>query len=271
MNNVPPLAILAESVARKARISAIEMTNRSKASHIGSALSSIDILSCLYSMKKAAEDLNPDLTPKIIFSKGHATAGLYAVLNVLGYITDDDIESYCKDGSKFYGHTNHLASSAIELSTGSLGHGLPFGAGVAWSAYLRNDFKTKTYVVISDGECDEGTTWETALIANQLNLKNLCVVIDRNFIQSLGATEDVLKLEPLAEKWRSFGWNVKECKGNDMNALLKALESFEGPTCLIANTSKGAGVSFMENKLEWHYKSPSDSEASSAISEIQGK
>jgi transketolase len=267
---VNPSAKLAESVARTARATAIKMTHASKASHIGSALSSIDILSCLYSMRKVERENGSVEIAKIVFSKGHATAGLYAVLHALGHLTDADIQSYCEDGSKFYGHTNHLASSEIELSTGSLGHGLPFAAGIALSFYLRKDVTTKTFVVISDGECDEGTTWETALIANQLNLKNLCVIIDRNFIQSLGATEDVLKLEPLADKWKSFGWNVAECNGNDVNELMDSLQTFEGPYCLIANTSKGAGVGFMENKLEWHYRSPNEAEAAAAIAEVQG-
>jgi transketolase len=262
---------MAKKVARLARVTAVQMTHKSKASHIGSSLSSIDILSCLYSIKKIEQENSARQNSRVVFSKGHATAGLYAVLHALDHISDEEIASYCEDGSKFYGHTNHLASSEIELSTGSLGHGLPFGAGMAWSSQLRNEPDTKIFVVISDGECDEGTTWESALIANQLQLRNLCVIIDRNQIQSLGATEDVLKLEPLAEKWKSFGWNVQECNGNDISELIPKLSSFDGPFCLIANTFKGAGVSFMENKLEWHYKSPNDVEAAAAIAEIKRK
>lgn len=267
--NLSKLQSLALDAATKSRATALRMTHASKASHIGSALSSIDILASVYALKIVKESDKTNTQIRIGFSKGHAAAGLYAVLNAYGYITDDDIQSYCKDDSPFYGHANHHASAAIEISTGSLGHGFPFMAGMAHAAKLKNDTDSRFFVIISDGECDEGTTWETALIGNQFKLNNLCVVIDRNQIQSLGRTEEVLSLEPLSDKWESFGWKVKECAGNSVEALLSTFIDFDGPLCVIANTLKGSGVSFMEDSLDWHYKSPNDRELALALNELK--
>jgi transketolase len=260
---------IAIDAATKSSATALKMTHASKASHIGSALSSIDILASLYALKVDSESENSSKKIRIGFSKGHAAAALYAVLNSFGLITDKAVQTYCKDESLLYGHANHLASPAIELSTGSLGHGFPFMAGMAHAAKLKGDLDSRFFVIISDGECDEGTTWETALIANHFKLNNICVVIDRNQIQSLGRTEEVLPLEPLADKWKSFGWKVKYCNGHDIEALLSAFTEFEGPLCLIANTVKGSGVSFMEDSLEWHYKSPNDDELALALEELK--
>ena len=143
--------------------------------------------------------------------------------------------------------------------------------GLAQAAKLNKNLDKRIYVVISDGECDEGTTWESALIANQFKLDNLCVIIDRNNIQSLGNTENVLKLEPLGEKWKSFGWKTVDIDGQSVDQIINSISEIDGPLCVIANTRKGAGVSFMEDKLAWHYKSPSAEELSSAIQEIIGR
>jgi transketolase len=260
---------LAKSVIPLAKITALKMTSSAQSSHIGSALSVIEILSALYSAKKLTHEETGLDSIKIVFSKGHAAAGLYAVMHSLGYLTDPQIVSFCDDGSLIYGHVSHLVSPAIELSTGSLGHGLPFGLGIAKASKLNHQDATRVYVVISDGECDEGTTWESALLANQFELNNLCVIIDRNQIQSLGHTESILKLEPLRDKWESFGWNVLEVNGQDVNQITESIFEFNGPLCIIANTKKGAGVSFMEGQLAWHYKAPSRNELSSAIREIK--
>jgi transketolase len=250
--------------AKSSRKNSIKITSAIKASHIGSCLSVIDILAVLFSMKKNDLERSEET---VILSKGHAAAALYSVLDFFDYL-DTSLDTYCLDNSLIYGHVNHHASLEIPLSTGSLGHGMPFALGVAIGKRKRNSLG-KTYVVMSDGELNEGTTWESALIASHMNLSNLVVIVDRNRIQSLGFTEETLKLEPLVDKWITFGWNVKEIDGHSYDEILSNLDSNDGrPTCLIANTIKGKGVSFMENSIAWHYKSANDSELSQAYSEI---
>lgn len=256
----------ARMAAKSSRKNSIRITSATKSSHVGSSLSVIDILAVLFSMKKNDLESNDDT---VILSKGHAAAALYSVLDFFDYL-DTSLDTYCLDSSLIYGHVNHHASVEISLSTGSLGHGMPFGLGVAIGKRKRNSL-AKTYVVISDGEINEGTTWESALIASHMNLSNLVVIVDRNRIQSLGFTEDTLKLEPLIDKWIAFGWNVKEIDGHSYDEILSNLSSNDGrPTCLIANTIKGKGVSFMENTIAWHYKSASELELTQAFAEIDG-
>lgn len=258
----------AEKLANKSRLVALRMVNKSKTSHIGSALSVMDIISCLYVSNLYSDSKGNDHL-RIVFSKGHATTAVYAVLNSLDLISEQMIENYCNDGSQTYGHINHLVHESIELSTGSLGHGLPFGVGMALASKRLNRTE-KIVVVMSDGECNEGTTWESALIASHHNLTNLIVIIDRNNIQSFGMTEEVLRLNPFVDKWNSFGWKTKTINGNSCDEILSNLNQVSGPTCLIAETTKGKGVSFMENQLAWHYKSPSDEELILASNEING-
>lgn len=255
-----------QDLARKSRILVLEMTSKSKASHIGSCLSVIDILSTIYYLQDKSNNTD-DI--ELILSKGHAAAAAYSVLANLKAISMKDISEYCEDGSLLNGHISHYVSPRIRLSTGSLGHGFPFGIGLAL-ANARKNKSIKTFVIMSDGECDEGTTWESALIANQFKLKNLVVVIDRNYIQSLGRTEDIMKLEPLADKWKSFGFQVVEVNGHDHLALHDLCKiDFEAPTCIIANTTKGKGVSYMENTVLWHYRSPDSDELAQAKSEVE--
>ena len=224
----------------------------------------IDVLATLFCLKMNFAGHGND---NVILSKGHAAAGLYAVLDSLKLL-DADVSDFCKDGSQIYGHINHHASAEIPLSTGSLGHGLPFGLGMALSTKMKNE-KNSTFVVISDGELNEGTTWESALVAGHHKLKQLTVIIDRNRIQSLGFTEDIVQLDPLAEKWEAFNWLTIEIDGHNVGEIIDALliESSK-PKCIIANTVKGKGVSFMENELMWHYKSASPEELITAIGEI---
>jgi transketolase len=263
---LPSLIKLAKAAAQDSRIAAIKMTSASKSSHIGACLSVIDLLASLFTLKFNVEEMSND---NVILSKGHAAAALYAVLNHFGAL-NTNLDDYCKDGSKIYGHVNHEASPHIPLSTGSLGHGLPFALGVALALKLNGE-SSRTFVVISDGELNEGTTWESALVAAHHNLTNLVVLIDRNQIQSLGFTENTVKLEPIGEKWAAFGWESIEVDGHNFEEILKAaMEDSNKPRCVIANTVKGKGVSFMENKIEWHYKSASPEELTSAISEISG-
>jgi transketolase len=255
------LDVSTKHIAKIARVSSLKMTHASKASHIASCLSVIDVLTVALVEKFSSK--NPD-TYDVLLSKGHAAAALYSVLDAVGEL-GLPLDSYCHDESPLYGHVNHHASPHIPLSTGSLGHGLPFGLGIALAKKL-NGIKQKTVVIMSDGECDEGTTWESAMIANHHKLDQLVAVIDRNKIQSLGNTEDVLKLEPFKEKWIAFGWEVRDIDGHDHDEILNALKKqSDRPVCIIANTVKGKGVHFMEDSVAWHYKSPNDEELDRAI------
>lgn len=255
-------------LAKQARISALKMVNQANASHIASSLSVIDILSVLYSKFLGTGD-NKVNSNAVIVSKGHAAAGVYAILAHSGKMNIKLLESYGIDGSTLGGHLTHTGNEGIELSTGSLGHGLPYGIGMAIGFRLKQSDQ-KTYVVMSDGECDEGTTWESALLANHFMLKNLVVIIDRNRLQSLGSTENTIALEPLKGKWESFNWKVKVVNGHSHSQLTEALLTIEGPTCIIAETTKGKGVSFMEDAVVWHYRPPSDDELTRALLELQG-
>lgn len=254
-------------VANSARISALKMTHASGASHIGSALSMIDIFSVIATEAPLAT--NGQLGNEIIISKGHAAAGAYAVLAHSGYISLDILETYSSDASLLGGHVTSAHVPAINLSTGSLGHGLPFSVGRAL-AKKRMGVEGQSFVIMSDGECDEGSNWEAALLAGHLQLDNLSAVIDRNFLQSLGGTEDTVQLEPLAEKWQAFNWNVEVVDGHSHQELHEAIFRKSGkPMVTIANTIKGYGVSFMQNSVNWHYKSPSTEDLSKALSELE--
>ncbi len=256
---------MSKEISKVSRISIVRMTSTAQVSHVGSCLSVVDILASafsLYSSQRKIESL------ELVLSKGHAAAALYAVLDSLDFL-DSNIESYCKDESPIYGHVNHKASKRIPLSTGSLGHGLPFGVGLALASKL-NQTDKHIVVIISDGELNEGTTWESALLASHHDLSNLMVIIDRNRIQSLGNTEQILKLEPIGPKWRAFGWDVIEIDGHDHESILNSLQrNSDKPLCVVANTIKGKGVSFMENELMWHYKYASPEELELAIREIE--
>ena len=236
-----------DEIARLARIAVLRMTSRAKASHVGSALSSIDILSVLFDQYNFSNSEN-----KLIFSKGHAASAYYAILYLHGKINESDLLSFGANETRLGGHVSHQASDDILLSTGSLGHGLPYAIGIANAEKLFGS-KNKVFVVISDGECNEGTTWESALLANRLRLDNLVVVIDRNRIQSLGQTEIIMPLEPLIDKWKSFNWATLNIDGHSHAEISSAINKNGGPLCVIANTVKGKGVSFMENNPDYHH------------------
>ena len=264
------LCLKSAILAKEARRLAISITSAAGSSHIGSALSTIDILSVLYS---GAANISPANWSKknrdcIIFSKGHAASGLYAILALTDFISMGDLKSFGTNGSVFGGHVTHNKKIGVDLSTGSLGHGMPYGVGMAL-AQKRSDEGGRTFVVISDGECDEGTTWESALLAQQFKLDNLVVIIDRNRIQSLGPTEDIMALEPLTDKWLAFNWVVRDINGHSYNELIEALIPAAGPLCIIANTIKGKGVSFMEDSVLWHYRSPNDDELIKSLIELE--
>ena len=203
-------------------------------------------------------------------SKGHAAAALYSILSLKKFFKRSLLKKYCSNGFKFSGHVNHNIRGVF-LSTGALGHGLPVASGLAL-AKKKND--QKVFVLISDGECDEGTTWESALFASHNKLKNLIVIIDYNKIQSFGKIKDILNLEPLEEKWKSFKWFTQRINGHDFNQLDKAINKAlkaSIPSVIICDTIKGKGVSFMENEIKWHYKNVDNIELFKAEKEINNE
>jgi len=249
------------------------MVYQAKASHIGSCLSIADILAVLYDqvLKVNPADLNWPLRDRFILSKGHAAAVLYAVLAEKGFFPKEHLETYCQEGSPYIGHVSHHVPG-VEISTGSLGHGLSIGCGMALAGQ-RAKQPYKTVVALSDGELQEGSVWEAALFAGHHRLNHLAAIVDYNKIQSFGRVKEVLDLEPLADKWKAFQWSVHEIDGHDHGQLLNCLcqvPSEQGkPTVIIAHTIKGKGISFMENNLEWHYKTPNSQELQEALKELE--
>ena len=256
-------------LAKLSRIDILRMCHLANAPHCGSCLSVIDILSVLYSDKDRVKKIKEmsDNRDIIILSKGHAAAALIATLKNSGIQPKIDLNTYLQNGSKLGGHaTKNMVG--VEFSTGSLGHGLPIGLGVAIARKLSRKMG-KVFVVMSDGELNEGTTWESALIANHFALDNLIIIIDRNRLQSLKSTEDTIALEPLAYKWRSFGFEVLDVDGHSFSKLIDAINADSSkPKVIIANTIKGKGVSYMESSILWHYRAPNKDELAIALKEI---
>jgi transketolase len=250
------------------------MTSIGGSSHIGSALSIADILAVLYTdilNVDSAKTCDP-LRDRFILSKGHAGAAVYATLAESGFFPVAKLDTHYQDGSDLSGHVSHKGIPGVELSTGSLGHGLSVGTGMALGAKM--DGKPfRVFVLLSDGECDEGSNWEAILFAPHHKLDNLVAIVDYNKIQSLDWVSSTLALEPFADKWRSFGWSVVEADGHDHDELRSALGNIPAepgkPTCVIAHTVKGKGVSFMENTVLWHYRTAKGEEYEAAVKELE--
>ena len=205
-----------------------------------------------------------------ILSKGHAGATVYATLAELGFFDTERLKKHYQNGSTMSGHVSHVENPGVEFSTGSLGHGLSVSCGIAKSLKLSSR-KNKVFCIVSDGELGEGSNWEAVLFAAHHKLNNLIVLVDRNRLQSIKDTEETLALEPLDEKFKAFGWQVRNVNGHDHTALLRGIESSsKSPKILICQTTKGKGVSFMENEVLWHYKSPSTAELKLALAELSG-
>ena len=247
-------------LAKKIRLHAVRMVHKGGSSHIGSVLSITDILAVLYGSIMDYQPENPkwDGRDRFILSKGHAGAGVYAALAECGFFDPERLMEHYQDGSIFSGHVSHKGIPGVELSTGALGHGLPVGVGMAYAAKLDKK-EHRIFVLMSDGELDEGSNWEALMFAAHHNLTKLTAVIDRNKLQSMESTELTMALEPLADKFKAFGWNVVDVNGHDHQELLNVLAMVNNkkPTVIIANTTKGKGVSYMENEVAWHYKTPS--------------
>lgn len=262
------------TLASRIRLHTLKMIHSAKSSHIASCFSVTDILAVLYNDVMNYDSKNPtwEDRDRFILSKGHAAAAVYAVLAEKGFIPIDYLSTYGKNGTKLQGHLSHSVPG-VEISTGSLGHGLPIACGMALAA--KNDKKNyRIYVVLSDGECDEGSIWEAAMFAGHHQLYNLTVIIDNNKFQACGRTKDILDLEPFAQKWQSFNWNVSECDGHHhqtiKDCIYKTRDSKKLPSVIIAHTIKGKGVSFMEDKLLWHYRSPDEVVFAEAVKELEG-
>jgi len=262
-----------EKLALSIRKHAVMMAHLGKSSHIGSILSIADIVAVLYGKILRKRPQEPDWPDRdrFILSKGHAGAGVYAALAETGYFPADWLQGHCTNGSKLCGHVSHIGIPGVEFSTGSLGHGLSVGTGMAYAARLDSK-KHRVFVLMSDGECDEGSNWEAILFAAHHRLSNLIAIVDYNKIQSLAPVEETIRLEPFAEKWRAFGWDVREVDGHDHMALFDCLNDIPAdgdlPTCVIAHTIKGKGVSFMENSVLWHYRTPQGEEFEAAMAEL---
>lgn len=267
--------ITSTELAKRIRLHALNMTSRGGSSHIGAALSVADILAVLYGGAlnvDPAEPKHPD-RDRFILSKGHAGAAVYAALAEAGFFPLEKLNTHYQDGSDLSGHVSHKGIPGVELSTGSLGHGLSVGAGMAKAAQLRGAGH-RVVVLLSDGECDEGSNWEAILFAAHHKLDNLVAIVDYNKIQSLAPVADTLALEPFADKWRSFGWSVVEADGHDHEQLRECMARIpaesQKPTCILAHTVKGRGVSFMENTVLWHYRTARGEELAAALLELEG-
>ncbi len=237
-----------DALSKKIRKQLIEMHFKANSGHIGSGLSCVEILAYVY---------QEWLTPKdrFILSKGHGASSLYATLWAVGSLTDQELSTYYQEGTLLSAHPAARAYPSIPFATGSLGHGLSIAVGIAYANQTLHTNSNRVACLVSDGECNEGSVWEAALFAGHHKLENLTVIIDSNGLQGFGFTKEVLNTEPLAKKWETFGFAVKEFDGHSFSALESAFKSkTQGkPNCFIAKTTKGKGVSFMENEMCWHY------------------
>ncbi len=236
----------------------LEMSCKAHVGHVGSALSVADIVGVLYAGILRIDPNDPEHPgrDRFILSKGHACAALYAALSARGFFPREWLWQFGQPGSRLSIHPEKALTPGVDFSTGSLGQGLGVGSGMALGLSASGT-DARVYVVLSDGECNEGSTWEAAMFAGHHRLNRLTAIVDFNGLQAMGRVKEVLDLEPMADKWRSFGWNAVELDGNDITALQEALDApakaSDRPTVLIARTQKGSGVPFMEDRLEWHY------------------
>lgn len=259
-----------KTIAKSARRAVIEMGYRSKGGHIGCSLSVTDILVALYFSVLRIDPSKPkdDGRDRFILSKGHSAAALYAVLAERGFFPKEKLESYFADGSSLAGHVVLNSVPGAEASTGSEGHGLSLGEGMALAA-LQKSNNARIFVLVGDGETEEGSTWEAIMSAGHHRLNNLTMIVDYNKLQIMGNPEEILGIDPLDEKLKAFKWEVNWVDGHDFGELISVLtKKTDKPHAIIARTVKGKGVSFMENKVEWHGKSLDESQYQTAIEEL---
>jgi len=262
---------LLAGAAAEIRASVLRMIGQAGLGHVGGDLSVTDILATLFFGVLDLDPANPTRPDRdrFILSKGHCAAALYSTLALRGFIPTDLLGSFMAPLSVLNGHPNRRKVPGVEANTGPLGHGLPIGVGSAIAARLSGS-EWRTFVVLGDGELQEGSNWEAAMSAGHRGLDNLTAIVDRNRLQQGARTEDTNRLEPLADKWRAFGWEVVELDGHDHAALWDAFTAAPAgrPRCVIARTIKGKGVSFMEDRVEWHHKVPSPAQIEQALAEV---
>jgi transketolase len=263
-----------DQICRNVRVGVLELTSKRKTSHVASALSCVELLVTTYGTvlrANPAEPEDPD-RDRFILSKGHASVAHYVTLQQAGYFDADFLDQFAINGSLLGEQPAPGLAPGIELATGSLGHGLSVGIGMSYAAKLsKKDYRT--FVLMSDGEMGEGSVWEAGLLAPMLGLDNLIAIVDYNKLQATGRSDEILSLRPLADKWLSFGWNVEEIDGHDLEMTSQTLMGMPlnngKPTMIVAHTVKGKGVSFMEDDLLWHYRPPNDDELSRALDEVR--
>lgn len=261
------------ALALRLRRHVVEMTHLGKSSHVGSCLSMADIMAVLYGRILRVDPERPQWAgrDRFVLSKGHAGACVYAALAERGFFPRSELAKHYQNGSVFSGHVSHKGVPGVEISTGSLGHGLPVATGMAYRLRLQGGSQ-RVFCVLSDGECDEGSNWEAFLFAAHHGLDNLVVVVDFNRIQSLAPTSETIGLEPFEAKMSAFNWGVKRIDGHDHNALAETLGTVPiepgKPSIVIAETIKGKGISFMENSVLWHYRNAQGEEYEAAVAEL---
>ena len=274
MQNKPTIKQL-EAIACDRRLDVLEMIYTAGTGHTGGSLSSVDMIVALYYSAMNVRPDEPDWEERdrFVLSKGHSVEGYYTVLADKGFFPKEELKTFSRYKSRLIGHPTRKVPG-IEMNTGALGHGLPVSAGMAIAAKLKNK-SYHIYTLMGDGEQGEGSIYEAAMSAGHYKLDNLTAIIDRNRLQISGDTENVMGLEPLKDKWEAFRWNVLECDGNDIGSFLDAIEkanAYKGkPTMIIANTTKGKGISYMENVAKWHHGVPSDEQYAQAVAEIKQK
>jgi transketolase len=264
-----------EQLSWKIRRHGVEMTHLSGGSHIGAILSVADIIGVIYNDIANVNPEDPKMPERdrIILSKGHAGASIYAALAEKGFFNTEELKTHYADGSRLSGHVSHKGIPGVEFSTGSLGHGLSVATGMALAAKKDNK-KHRVFVVLGDGECNEGSVWEAAMFANHFKLNNLVAIVDHNKMASLDFCENSMKISPFKEKWQAFGWDVYNIDGHSHEELRDALSQKDNsnPICIIANTIKGKGISFMENNILWHYRFPHEGEEyDTAVAELKAQ
>lgn len=264
-----------ELKANHIRREILDIVYNAKAGHIGGALSSTDILTTLYYhvMNVSPENIKDNDRDRFVLSKGHIAEALYCILADKGFFEKEKLKTYCQYDSTLIGHPNNK-NLGVEVNTGSLGHGLPVAVGMSIAGKLDSK-KYKVFTLMGDGELAEGSVWEGAMAAGHYKLDNLVGIIDRNKLQISGSTEEVMKLNDLQKKWESFGWEVAQVNGNDINELVNIFNSLplknDKPTMIIANTIKGKGISFMENNKKWHHGVPTEEEYKQGVEELKGE
>lgn len=265
---------LLNRIAREIRFKLVEMSNKAQTGHLGGSLSCVDILVSAYWHALRIDPANPcdPDRDRLIFSKGHAISALYAVLAKRGFFPEKDLDLFNEEGGCLPEQPSPHCAPGVEWATGSLGHGLGVGIGMALAARLHGK-KYRVYVIMSDGECQEGSVWESAMFAPMHGLNNLKVIVDFNKWQATGRSCEIMAMEPLSEKFSSFGWRAIEVQGHDINALNSAMIDWNDddprPTAVIAHTVKGYGISFIQDDNNWHYRSPSNEEVARAKVELQ--